>query len=183
MKYRKIIKVISVIEKSSGTWLMASHHCCRAPPSRHFLLFRSYAPAHTCTEKKRARANTHAHIHIVVKNVVLATQHEQSFTPVHSSPRVTLRSFEGLEGRGCRSERERGFAEEGRIRQGRRRAATKRRKNQKRGMKRKREVRPVWGGTFILVTWNSLPPPAVALKPLSLSSPVQLWFWSRVTPP
>lgn len=137
--------------------MTAGHHCRGAPSSRHFLLFRSYAPAHMCAEKNArarkyirvyahacARTRTHPHIHIIVKNVVLATQHEQSFTPVHSSPRVTLWSFEGSEGRGCRSERERGFAGVG----GRRGVERRRRgeKGRKRGTKGKREARPVCVG-------------------------------------
>lgn len=46
--------------------MTASHHCRGAPSSRHFLLFRSYAPAHMCAEKNaraRARINTHAYTH------------------------------------------------------------------------------------------------------------------------
>lgn len=138
-----------------------------------------------CVEKN-ARARIHTHIHIIVKNVVLATQHEQSFTPVHSSPRVTLWSFEGSEGRGCRSERERGFAGiGGRAGRG---AATKKRERQ--GDERKeRSEAGVWGGTFTGHLEFAAPttdgirapfPPRTRFRP---SFPVRPWFWSRVTPP
>lgn len=50
----------------------------------------------------------------------------------------------------------------------------------------------VCGVALLLVTWNSLPPPSIALEPPCRSSalsspsphpPVRQWFQSRVTPP
>lgn len=180
--------------------MTASHHCRMSSFVKGTSFSSEVTHLHTRVLKKtrasaRARVNTRTHTYRTVKNVVLATQHEQSFTPVHSSPRVTLRSFEGTEGRGCRSERERGFAADGSGgERGEERAATKKTERQRNGVKGKREARPVcWGGTF--TGHLEFAAPSTASMALEAPLPARPRFrpvvvprstvalWSRVTPP
>lgn len=142
----------NVAAGSSGSRAKASHHCHGAPSSRHFLLSRTYAPAHTCAEKK-TRALTHTRLQST--SVLLATQHEQSFTPVHSSPSVALRSFEGDERAGVseRKGKDVGVAagEWAGERDG------KEPEEGRKGGWKGREKRRSRGVALLLVTWNSVP--------------------------
>lgn len=119
---------------------------------RHFLLSRTYAPAHTCAEKKK-----HAHSHTCPQStsVLLATQHEQSFTPVHSSPSVVLKSFEGDERAGVSERKGKDVGVAARWWAGER-DGKEAEEGRNRGWKGREKRRPR-GVALLLVTWNSVP--------------------------
>lgn len=95
---------------SSGSRAKASHHCHRAPSTRHFLLlYPELTHLHTrAPGRKNTRTLTHTHTRACKVQASSSRPSTSSLLPQFTVPPRWHRGLlRGTRGRGCRSERER----------------------------------------------------------------------------